>query len=49
MGKVTIETLRALVTATNSLRYNPTIDTDTVDYYERLLVSLRDTLVKESE
>lgn len=49
MGKVTIETLRALVIATNSLRFNQTIDPDTADSYERLLVSLRDTLVKESE
>ena len=49
MGKVTIEMLRALVTATNSLRFNPTIDPDTADVYERLLVSLRDTLVKEGE
>lgn len=49
MGKVTIETLRALVVATNSLRFNPAIDPDTADSYERLLVGLRDELAKESE
>ena len=49
MGKVAIETLRALVVATNSLRFNPAIDPDTADSYERLLVGLRDMLVKESE
>lgn len=49
MGKVTIEMLRALATATNSLRFNPTIDPDTADVYERLLVSLRDELAKEIE
>lgn len=49
MVKVTVETLRALAVATNSLRYNPSIDPDIADSYERLLVSLRDGLVRESE
>ena len=49
MGRVTIEMLRALVTATNSLRFNPTIDPEAADTYERILVSLRDELAKEVE
>ena len=49
MGRITIETLRALVVETNSLRFNPTIDTDTADFYERLLIRLRDELAKEIE
>lgn len=41
--------LRALVVATNSLRYNPNIDQQTADLYEMRLINLRDTLVNEQE
>ena len=47
MGKVTIESLRALVAATNSLRYNPAIDKKTAYFYEKLLMDLRDELAQE--
>lgn len=47
MGKVSIEILRALITAANSLRYNPAINTETADLYEKLLMDLHDELVKE--
>lgn len=44
-----INTLRALVVATNSLRYNPELDPLDAELYERLLIQLRDKMVKESE
>lgn len=47
MGSV--DTLRALAVATNSLRYNPEIEPDIAAAYERFLVNLRDELCKECE
>lgn len=44
---VCIDTLRALVVATNSLRYNPEIDPDAAAAYERILFNLRDKLCQE--
>lgn len=46
---VSIDTLRALVTATNSLRYNPEIDPDVAVAYEWALVNLRDELSQEMD
>lgn len=46
---IDINTLRALVTATNSLRYNPDIDPDVAITYELLLYRLRDELSNELE
>lgn len=42
-------TLRALVVATNSMRYNPEIDPDVATTYERILIDLRDELGKNLE
>ena len=47
--KTDINTLRALVTATNSMKYNPYIDPDEAALYEDLLVRLRDKLSAELE
>ena len=44
---VSIDALRALATATNSLRYNPEIDPDAAAAYEQILVNLRDELCQE--
>ena len=47
--KTDIETLRALATATSSMKYNPYIDPDEAALYEDLLVKLRDRLSAELE
>lgn len=43
--KAEIEAMRALAVATNSMRFNPDVDPDTADLYEKFLVNLRDELV----
>lgn len=47
--KTYINTLRALVAATNSMKYNPYIDPDEAALYEDILVKLRDRLSAELE
>ena len=45
--KVNVELLRALAVAVNSLRYNPTIDPYYADFYEQILLDLRDDLARQ--
>lgn len=47
-AKINISTLRALLTAANSLRFNPQLDSNEAALYESLLFRLRDDLMARS-